>query len=319
MLDLQWSHAFKIQSDSEVLPLLTCCKQFFRERVCAHAQMSVLLRALRRPGYQGLSWDVDFHACGQSFSAGSSSQYNKGVLRSILCQGVLTQHALCARQQVADGTCPFCGRAPETLFHLYWECAAWNSTRSAFEVPEVETVRAWEPCTQQCGIFLLPPTVKAFAAELRAELFPLPEVSFPKTCHAILNVWVDGSAVDCHDPRVTRTGAGIYFACDSLFTICPFQCLAPCKLLIVLSLQHSLLCWCLRSGPCACILTAKTWLIISTTLCAMASLTVLALTFGFSFSLFCAPGHLVSFRLLKLRATHPTVTSLKVWSCLPTR
>ena len=86
MLDLQWSHAFKVQSDSEVLLLLTCCKQFSRERVCAHAQMSLLLRALRRPGYQGLSWDVDFHACGQYFS-----EYNKGVLRSILCQGVLTQ------------------------------------------------------------------------------------------------------------------------------------------------------------------------------------------------------------------------------------
>ncbi|CAE7397341.1 unnamed protein product, partial [Symbiodinium necroappetens] len=93
-------------------------------------------------------------------------------------------------------------------------------------VPEVETVRAWEPCTQQCGIFLLPPTVKAFAAELRAELFSLPEVSFPKTCRAILNVWVDGSAVDCHDPRVTRTGAGIYFACDSPYNL-SFPVLGP--------------------------------------------------------------------------------------------
>ncbi|CAE7324502.1 unnamed protein product [Symbiodinium sp. KB8] len=86
---------------------------------------------------------------------------------------------------------------------------------SVAEVPEVETVRAWEPCMQQCGIFLLPPSVKAFAADLRAELFSLPEVSFPKTSHAILNVWVDGSAVDCLDPRITCTGSGIFFACDS--------------------------------------------------------------------------------------------------------
>ena len=137
------------------------------------------------------------------------------MFRSILCQGVLTQHALCARKQVADGTCPFCKRAPETLFHLYWECPAWRTTRSAFTVPEVEEVRGWEPCTRLCGIFLLPPSVVAFEASLRAEIFSLPEVTFPLTESERLSVWVDGSAVDHLDHRITRTGSGIFFACDS--------------------------------------------------------------------------------------------------------
>ena len=145
----------------------------------------------------------------------SPSQYDKGVFRSILCQGVLTQHALCARKQVADGTCPFCKRAPETLFHLYWECPAWHTTRSAFTVPEVEEVRGWEPCARLCGIFLLPPSVVAFEASLRAEIFSLPEVTFPLTESERLSVWVDGSAVDHLDHRITRTGSGIFFACDS--------------------------------------------------------------------------------------------------------
>ena len=76
-------------------------------------------------------------------------------------------------------------------------------------------MREWEPCTRLCGIFLLPPSVVAFDALLRAEIFSLPEVTFPLTESERLSVWVDGSAVDHLDHRITRTGSGIFFACDS--------------------------------------------------------------------------------------------------------
>eukprot|EP00439_Symbiodinium_sp_Y106_P014909 s6979_g2.t1 len=122
MLGFQWAHAFKLQSDSEVFPLLTCCMQFFRD-ICLYARMSVLLRALRRPGFQGLSWHVDFRACslfltGSHLANRGPSQYDKGV-------------------------------------------------------------------------------------------------TFPLTESERLSVWVDGSAVDHLDHRITRTGSGIFFACDS--------------------------------------------------------------------------------------------------------
>ena len=109
MLGFQWAHAFKLQSDSEVFPLLTCCMQFFRD-ICLYARMSVLLRALRRPGFQGLSWHVDFRACslfltGSHLANRGPSQYDKGVLRSILCQGVLSRW--CVNGSLVPGCAAF--------------------------------------------------------------------------------------------------------------------------------------------------------------------------------------------------------------------
>ena len=105
------------------------------------------------------------------FMCKDASQYKKGVLRSIMCNGVLTQHAPLKQGRTDSGTCLFCKPAPETPFHLFWQCPTWSSVRTKFRTPPASNVQAWEPCTNLCGIFHLPMPVRNAMGSLNAEAF----------------------------------------------------------------------------------------------------------------------------------------------------
>ena len=95
------------------------------------------------------------------------SKGDKGVLRTILCNGVWTATSRCKlpRNAGMTSTCPYCMTgADETLKHLWWECAAWSDVRtySFANYPEellLYGFNDWPRCTISCGILNIGSTI----------------------------------------------------------------------------------------------------------------------------------------------------------------
>ena len=216
LLGIQWSEPFKLEWNNGTLSLLSSDRTHFLDTLRSLARVTVLARAAKRPCLKGLGPGVDFVATRAFFLLKDVSQYDKGVLRSILCNGVLTQHALFKQGRADSGLCPFCKRAAESLFHFFWICPRWDSVRSQFTLPSVSVIQGWEAYANLCGIFPVPDCRQTVISRLSAEEFSLPRLALPEG-ESILDVWVDGSVIHRHDPRLARAGAGVFFASDSPF------------------------------------------------------------------------------------------------------
>eukprot|EP00973_Karenia_brevis_P036330 5009452-Karenia_brevis.AAC.1 len=80
------------------------------------------------------------------------SHHDKGVLRSILAGGFVTQHRLYRAGLTSSGVCPFCDvGVQETVEHVWWGCPAWARTRHRCNSRPLRH-ELWPPCFTQCGI-----------------------------------------------------------------------------------------------------------------------------------------------------------------------
>ncbi|CAE7851898.1 SPBC776.05, partial [Symbiodinium necroappetens] len=209
-LALHWASPFELEWTGGSLSLLNGDASHFLSKLCDFARHAVLKRAAKRPCLRGVASQVDTLASSALLRSPSCSSYDKGVLRSILCNGVLTQHALHAQGSASSSMCPFCKRQPETLLHLCWSCPHWEDIRSSFRLPILSEAQQWPVCTQLCGIFHLPDCIVHAQTSLEAETFCLPHVPLPVSGCSVLPVWVDGSVFQRDDPRLARAGAGVF-------------------------------------------------------------------------------------------------------------
>ena len=209
-LALHWASPFELEWTGGSLSLLNGDASHFLSKLCDFARHAVLKRAAKRPCLRGVASQVDTLASSALLRSPSCSSYDKGVLRSILCNGVLTQHALHAQGSASSSMCPFCKRQPETLLHLCWSCPHWEDIRSNFRLPILSEAQQWPVCTQLCGVFHLPDCIVHAQTSLEAETFCLPHVPLPVSGCSVLPVWVDGSVFHRDDPRLARAGAGVF-------------------------------------------------------------------------------------------------------------
>ncbi|CAE6973028.1 Pol, partial [Symbiodinium sp. CCMP2592] len=207
-LAIHWASPYELQWDGGSLSLLHGDASHFRFKLRDFARTAVLKRAAKRPCLHGVADHVDAYASTAVLHSRACSSYDKGVMRSILCNGVLTQHALHAQGTAPSSLCPFCNKRPETLLHLYWCCPRWDDIRANFQLPDLSVVQQWLTCTQLCGVFQLPDCIVQMRASLEAETFCLPKVAFPDCGLSVLPVWVDGSVFHREDARLTRAGSG---------------------------------------------------------------------------------------------------------------
>ena len=109
----------------------------------------------RRPNdMTGVEMGIDREATSAGWQTANSFLV-AGVIRSILAGAVWTQDRWhrSAPKTHSSATCPHCANGvPETLQHLWWECAAWDSIRR--DHPDAVAARrpSWPCCLTSCGI-----------------------------------------------------------------------------------------------------------------------------------------------------------------------
>ncbi|CAK0874076.1 unnamed protein product [Prorocentrum cordatum] len=102
--------------------------------------------------------------------ADALSDYEMGVLRSVLTGGVRPQSRLFKAGLVESATCPLCQAAEGTLGHLFWECRCTAALRRELPPAVVQAAQngTLPRCLTRCGIVCEPPEVREAGGWLAA-------------------------------------------------------------------------------------------------------------------------------------------------------
>eukprot|EP00973_Karenia_brevis_P026308 3628384-Karenia_brevis.AAC.1 len=109
--------------------------------------------ANRRGDMQGIEQGVDREASVALLKSKHVSDYDKGILRSILSGAFWTCHRLARAKKVATSICPFCDlHEVEDETHLWWRCPAWCRIRESHVIAMQAYTDSWPSCLKCCGL-----------------------------------------------------------------------------------------------------------------------------------------------------------------------
>jgi hypothetical protein len=111
--------------------------------------------AARRPNdMAGMEVGIDRDATSAGWKTANSFLV-AGVMRGVLAGAVWTQDRWhrAAPKKHSSAVCPYCANGvPETLEHLWWECAAWDSIRREHPAAVAARRPSWPCCLKNSGI-----------------------------------------------------------------------------------------------------------------------------------------------------------------------
>ena len=80
-----------------------------------------------------------------------TSFVGKATLIGFMADGLWTHERKFKAQLVPDPMCPFCGKAPENVRHVLYECEAWMNERKRLGTPDfLEFVQTLPPANSEC-------------------------------------------------------------------------------------------------------------------------------------------------------------------------
>eukprot|EP00973_Karenia_brevis_P016714 2290196-Karenia_brevis.AAC.1 len=100
----------------------------------------------RREDMRGISGGIDRLATLALYKKRATTDYDKGVLRSILSGALRTQKDLHKAGIACSSHCPHCGLdVDEDLNHVWWDCPCWDAIRKSWANHLFLYRDAWPP------------------------------------------------------------------------------------------------------------------------------------------------------------------------------
>ena len=126
-----WVEPFVLRlQDGRELHILQTSRSLWDHEVREALRRALWRRAAaRRHDMEGLEVGLDVHATMALYQRKSTSEYERGVLRSVFAGAVCTRATLHKAGVVDSPLCAYCKREVEDTDHMWWRCSEWQHCR----------------------------------------------------------------------------------------------------------------------------------------------------------------------------------------------
>ena len=161
LIGWDWTEPFVFTwrfSQNQILsiPFLNIPEAYFNHLVRLSINRMLWSKAsTSRKNLRGVHVGIDKSSTIKFLNSPVLSPYDKGILRAILADGIVTQKYLFSTKQAQHPVCRFCWQEVESLEHLFWHWEAWNSIRcSHLTEQQIRQCQQLPLPTQRAGIFI---------------------------------------------------------------------------------------------------------------------------------------------------------------------